>query len=675
MAIKLADVLLYLGVDSGDLDDGLGKAEEKTKSWGGRVGGTITKALGGVVLGAATLAAGAVAAIGVSAFNVSKDTEAAAAAMAASLNIPREEAEKFAEVAKRIYGNNFADSVTDAGDAVAEVVRTLKIAADDPSLQGLTEKAIALRDTFDIGVNESVSTVRTLMENFGISADHAFDLVTAGYQRGLNRSDDFVDSINEYSVQFGNGGASAEEFFSIMESGLQGGMLGTDKAADAFKEFRVRILDGSKTTATALEQIGLNAADVTAQIDNGSMTIVDAWNLVIGKLKETEDQSVLMQAGVGLIGTQFEDLGQEAVLAMTITSEAFANAEGATDALNKKYETFGDGATAVWRRLIVSVSPLTDKLLEMANEAIPYLMAGFERFDQQVLPGLIAFGTTVSDVVHAVIGFFRNLGGTVDEQGIGRFAFLKEWIDTNMPLVQQLIETILNNISSFWENNGKAIMTIVQNTFDTVWTIIDVVLKTVLDTVTFVLQLLNGDFEGAGKTLAGIVERIWNGILEIVGNALENIGALVTGIDWPGLGMRMIEGIAMGIGAAAQTLYYAMTNVLQDAFDGAKEWLGIHSPSARAEDELGEPTGEGTAVGFVKKLRAMVPTMQSGLDNMFGALQAPTTNVAAAGAGTAGGAIYNFYIEQIFNGPTNEEDARRGSQSGILDAMRNLGLR
>lgn len=672
MSIKLADVLLYLGVDADELDDGLGKAKTKTESWAGNLAATTGKVLSGVVLGAATAAAGAVTAIGVAALDVSRETELAAANIAASLNLPREEAAKFAEVARQIYGNNFADSVTEAGDAVAEVTRQLKLAADDPSLQTITEKAFALKDSFDVEVGESVSTAKTLMENFGLSADEAFDMIAAGYQRGLNRSDDFIDTINEYSVQFGNGGASAQEFFSIMESGLQGGMLGTDKAADAFKEFRVRILDGSKTTATALEQIGLSADDITAQIDSGAMTIADAWNLVIGKLKETEDQSVLMQAGVGLIGTQFEDLGQEAVLAMTITNDAFANAAGAADSLNAKYETFGQGASAVWRRLVVSVSPLTDKLLEMANDAIPYLMAGFDRFDKQVLPGLISFGDTVAGVVRTVVGFFQQLGGSVDG-GTDRFAFFKAWLDENMPLVRSLVENVLNAIRGFWEANGEAIMTIVSNTFEIVFAVIDTALKTIMDLVTVVLQLLNGDFEGAAETWIDIFARLWDLLITIFDNQLENLRAFVMGIDWGGLGWNIIMGIVNGIKGAAHFMAEAAVEAARRAFNAAKEWLQIGSPSKRAEDELGEPTGEGFARGWQRKIGAMAADVQGGLQNFFAgaatALQ-PAGTMAAAGAGPITITIHN-----TFNGAADEATVRRGTESGIVSAMRNLGLR
>lgn len=660
MALKLADALIYLGADQSNLDRDLDSAEGKTRGWAGRLGGAVSGLIGGVVTGGAIAAAGAIVGIGAAAFDVSRETERAAANIAAGLGIARDEAEEFAEVARRVYGNNFAGSVEEAGDAVAEVTRLLKLSAADPSLQKITENALALSDSFGIDVNESVSTVRTLMENFGLSADQAFDLVTAGFQRGLNRSDDFLDTINEYSTQFANGGASAQEFFSLLESGLQGGALGTDKAADAFKEFRVRILDGSATTADALKQIGLNADDLTSQIDSGALSIADAWNLVIGKLKETEDQSVLMQAGVGLIGTQFEDLGQDAVLNMQIVNGAFADAAGATDALNAKYETFGDAATAIWRRLVVSVSPLTDKLLEMANAAIPYLMGAFDRFDQQVLPALTRFSDLVSGVVNAVMGYFTSLGGTVDEAGTGRFVYFKEWIDTNLPLVRNLVQNILTAIQGFWEQNGAAITQIVETYLTTVWTIFDTTFKTILDLVTVALQLLNGDFEGAAETFEGIFKRLWETIEAIFRAALSNLRTLVTDIDWAGLGRSIMNGIASGISGASQFLYNVLRDAVSSAWEGALGAIGLGSGRSGI-GRSADPAAGRSALG-------------DGLSRSLERL-APAVGGLPALAGAGGRESFQITVNNTFNGRADEESVRRGTESGILGAMRSLGLK
>ena len=108
------------------------------------------------------------------------------------MGIPIEKAQEFADVAKQVYGNAFADSVTDAGQAVGEVAKRFRLAANDPALQQITENAFRLKDAFGVEVVDGIDAAQTLMSNFGISSQEAFDLIAAGYQRGLDRSGDFL---------------------------------------------------------------------------------------------------------------------------------------------------------------------------------------------------------------------------------------------------------------------------------------------------------------------------------------------------------------------------------------------------------------------------------------------------------------------------------------------------
>lgn len=378
MGVRLADAIVYFKSDDKELKSGFSKAEADTKSWAGRMGSAVKTAATGVMVAGAAAATTAIVGIGKAAFSVSSDTRAAANDMAASLGIPTEEAQRFAAVARDVYRNNFAKDVRDAGEAVAEVARQMKLAASDPSLQSITEKAIGLRDVFGADIQESITTAKTLMEQFGLTSDQAFDFIAAGYQRGLNSSGDFIDSVNEYSTQFASGGASAEQFFSLLESGMQGGVLGTDKAADAFKEFRLRIIDGSESTKDSLEAIGLSADEITAQIDSGAITVADAFQLVIERLGETEQQSTRSKAAVGLLGTQFEDLGDSAALGLDLTTTKLGDLEGSADKLNAKYQNFGDLFSGIWRKVAVALAPVTDKILELAIEAMPKVDAAID---------------------------------------------------------------------------------------------------------------------------------------------------------------------------------------------------------------------------------------------------------------------------------------------------------
>lgn len=387
MTITVGDLALMLTAKTDQLDSDLSGAKQKVTGWAGGISGTISKALGGAVLAGTTAVAGAVVGIGAAAFSAASEFDAASKKIQSQLGATDEAAAGFKETLKDIYANNFGDSITDVADSITKVELALKRVGGTNSseeLQKATEAAIALRDTFDVEVNESTEAAAELMDKFGLSANQAFDFIAGGYQKGLDSSGDFLDSITEYSTQFSNGGATAGQFFSLLESGLQAGALGTDKAADAFKEFRIRIGDGSKLTSEGLTLLGLNSDKVLKDLSSGAITSADAFQLVLDKLKGIEDPNLRLQAGVALLGTQFEDLGDSAVAALSLTSTSLSDVTGSVDRLNKQYDTLPAFFEGLKRRAIVAITPIGDALLGVANEALPYLTEAFDNLETQI---------------------------------------------------------------------------------------------------------------------------------------------------------------------------------------------------------------------------------------------------------------------------------------------------
>jgi len=338
----------------------------------------------------------------VAAFGVSNDVATATANIQAELGTTAEEAERLGDIATDVWGNNFAGSITEAAGAVGLIRQQLGELSDN-ELQRATENAFRLQDVFGVEVPESVDAARTLMEQFGLTSEEAFDFIAKGFQNGLNRSDDFLDTIGEYSVQFASGGADAGEFFSLLESGMQGGMLGTDKAADAFKEFRVRIQDGSAATAEALEMVGISSDELLQGMADGTITAADAFTLVMDALNNVDDENIRMQAGVGLLGTQFEDLGTEGALALSLVGTELSDMAGAVGSLDAKYATLGSAVEGFKRRGLLALKPIGDVLLNLANSAMPLVDQAFAVFETSIAPAI----ELVAGIVQS---FLNNLG-------------------------------------------------------------------------------------------------------------------------------------------------------------------------------------------------------------------------------------------------------------------------
>jgi len=665
MALDLETLAVGLVVDTDEFQKGLGDADKVAQGWANKLGGAGNLAFAGLAAGATAAVAG-VAVIGSAALDVSSQVDSAAANMAASLGIPIVEAERFAEIARNVYGNNFAESVTDAADVVTIAAQRMG-GASEAAIESAATNALRLRDVFGTDVNESLSAAQTLMETFGVTSDEAFNMIAAGFQKGLDRSGDLLDSINEYAPQYANAEVPMEGFFNLMESGAAGGVLGVDKANDAFKEFVVRIQDGSDTTRNSLESLGINADELFANLADGTTTVGDAFTSVTGKLADTEDQAVQMQAGVGLLGTQFEDLGADAATALSLTGDSFTNVEGTIESLDAKYATFGSAVEGIWRRLVVSISPFTDKLLDLVNDAMPKVMDAFDAFDAAVGPTMEGIGSTIETVVNFINGIWERFSSSVDTNAVGPLRYWQEWADANLPRLQQLFQTILGAIQTFWDNHGATIMHIVDNTFNTVWTVIDTVMRTIGDLITLALQVLTGDWEGAWGTMQGIVGRIWEAIQTVIGNQLDSLRTAITSIDWAELGRNIMQGVADGISNGAQNIVNAAEDAAQRALEAAKSWLGIGSPSKVAADDIGEPFAQGVGIGAMRGLRDLAGKIDTGLAAVMGDLAMPQPVMAGAGGRAP------ITINITLQGSATYEDGRKVGK-GVLDELRSRGL-
>lgn len=237
--------------------EGVGESAERSGSaFSGFFTGALSAATGFLALdvftsivGGVTEAAGALTGFVMESSQATRDLQA-------QLGITADEAENLSSVAEEVFVNNWGDSIGEASAMVASVHQQLGDLTDE-ALAEVTMGAAAIADTFDQEVPEVVNSIKAITDNFpGTTEAEALDFITAGFQRGLNSSDDFLDSIREYGVQFGEADATAGQFFSVLETGLQTGMLGTDKIADAFKESRIRITEVSDEVLEAFENIG-----------------------------------------------------------------------------------------------------------------------------------------------------------------------------------------------------------------------------------------------------------------------------------------------------------------------------------------------------------------------------------------------------------------------------------
>ena len=294
----------------------------------------------------------------------------------ASTGATADEMADFESTMNNIYKANYGESFEDIATAMGEVKRVAgDIGAGD--LEKMTTNALILRDTFDFEVSESMRAVNSLMDQFGISSDQAFNLMAQGAQNGLNQNGDLLDVINEYGVHFESAGYSADEMFNMLANGVESGTWSVDKLGDAVKEFNIRMSDGS--AKDAVEALGFSWDSVREAWSKGGDEAKDVFNMLINELDGMERSTDGYGIGVGLLGTMYEDLGQDAVLALSNIDGEFDKSKNTMEEINSiKYDSVGEAIQGIGRNLETGIlMPISEKVLpivsELANEFSAWL--------------------------------------------------------------------------------------------------------------------------------------------------------------------------------------------------------------------------------------------------------------------------------------------------------------
>lgn len=289
--------------------------------------------------------------------------------IAAATNASAEEVNRLRSIVEQIYGDNFGDGFEDIADSISKIKQNLG-KLDDKELVKVTESAYALKDVFDYDIAESSRAVKAMMENFGVSASEAYDYIARGAQNGLDYSGELLDNISEYSVQFKKMGLSASDMFTIFSNGAENGAWNLDKIGDSVKELAIRVIDGSDTSKQGFEALGFEADSMAEKFAAGGVSARVAFQEVIAALAEMNDPIAQNTAGINLMGTMWEDMGAEAVLALGDISDSAFDCAGAMDAIKDvNYNSLSNSLENVQRQIDLLIQPIGESLIPVLDEA------------------------------------------------------------------------------------------------------------------------------------------------------------------------------------------------------------------------------------------------------------------------------------------------------------------
>lgn len=427
------------------------------------------------------------------------------------------EMNKFKDIARDVWSNNFGEDVSDVANMMGRVKQQMQ-GISDVDLKNVTEDLLTLRDTFGMDENETLRGAQQLMKQFGITSQEAFDLMATGAQNGLNKSDELGDNISEYSGKFKQAGYSAEEYFQLMQNGLDGGAYNLDKVNDAINEVTTRLVDG--TIEGALDSFDTKTQDVFKAWQEGRATQKDVVNAIVEDISKTTNEQEKLNKSATAFGTMGEDFNAGFIESLTTVGNKYKDVEGAMD----KVKDIANGGlknalSGLGRAFLNSFTPI--------GEAITPILAGIVGLITVAIQGIQQGFAKIGDVISNVLSKIDTSGITnivsqVSDVLAPAFDKVKKAIDEMKVALEPIAKDILGKIVEVIQN----IVNQAQKILSVVGPPILAVIKMVISNIVGLIPIITSILSIVGSVVSGIISFI-SMVISYVGSAISTILSIV----------------------------------------------------------------------------------------------------------------------------------------------------
>lgn len=447
------------------------------------------------------------------------------------MGITKTESKQFLNFANELVKSGMVDSLEEAQEAITQVYQTAGKKVTPEGLKQLTKYAISFSKTFDTDVNETMRGASRMMENFGISAEEAFDLLTAGAQNGLNQSNELADNMAEYSQLFGQMGFTADETFSLLESGLDGGAYNLDKVNDLIKEMGISLTDGRFEENA--DMFSESTRNLFNEWKNGKAT---QGEVVKGMMNDFAN----MEGGYDALnraGTVWSALGEDnslkVIKAMAGASDSFGETKGSAEDLNNTMTN-----TTAWEAFTNGVKGTINSIAIWAQEFTGGMTEPIENFFNNTLPNAME---TAKENIMKAFDSVKEVIIRLLEDGLDKM--IQAWKDLVqiweeviapdlLPLFQQFSDWLgrisgdLAYISGALDNfggSGKRNSDIIIEAFSILWETLKIKLGLIMATIETAMIIISSTIKIWSDIFKGDWEGAWNGIKDMYDRISESI--------------------------------------------------------------------------------------------------------------------------------------------------------
>lgn len=258
------------------------------------------------------------------------------------------------------------------------------------------------------------------------------------------------------------------------------------------------------------------------------------------------------------------------------------------------------------------------KLFAAITEVIAFVITGFAQLYEDIsgfVTGVVNFFTvTVPQAIQSLITWFAQLPGNIA-------AFLSA-----------VIANVAAWAADMVSNAARAGSQFVTNVVNFLVSLPGRVLGFLNSVITNVLNFVSQMGQQAANAATQFANSLINGLASIPGRVVS-------------IGSNIIQGMVNGVTGAAGKLIDAVKGAVGNAIEGAKNLLGIHSPS-RVFREIGQYTMQGAALGVDDDAELLSKSTDNAMRGMISTAQ----DIAVPSAGNVAGgesAVISWLAENL----------------------------
>lgn len=478
---------------------------------------------------AAGLAAGAI--FGAS-LGDSLNLDAALGQVEARLGLTQDESQAIGAAAGNLYAGAYGESINDNLSILSDLARFELVAtADVADLEragGLVQDFAA---TFDVEATEAIQGVQQLVEQ-GLAPDFetGLDGLTSALQASQIPADELLAAVSEYSPFLQDAGVGFDDFAQILISGGASTVIEVDKVGDAIKELGLRVdgLTPEKIDEIA-EAAGVSATELQTLTERLQEGDPGALQEIITVIQGIEDPAKQAALSVEFFGAAGEDAAD--ILLNADFTTPFETVVGATEAAGIAVnDNFGVKLETLRRTALQGLTDfITANVLPTLNQFVDFLLTiDFSSVAETVIGVFDTIREAIGGVFEGVD--FAAIGEEAGSIFEGLQSAAQEILPQIPPLVSQIGEIISGVVElgvQLWQQFGESIFTFAVAAIENFITILGGVFEVISGVINTVTALLEGDWAGAWQGAQQIVEGVWQVILGVISQVVNEVTAII----------------------------------------------------------------------------------------------------------------------------------------------------